>query len=198
MRASSPNVVDGSIRRHFAVSWWTRSLPGGPTAAVTIDLLATLGVSSVVAVGLAASLRHELSTGEVVVAGDAVADECVSKRYGGHLDADPHLTAALSASLGASVVTAATTDAPFRQFPHDVARLAHQAAVLEMEGAALFAASFQCSIRCGLVLVVSDLLAPSGWVMGQGSVASPRRVGEGRERTLWLVVSVGREGVRSR
>jgi len=145
--------------------------PGGPTAAVTMELLATLGVTSVVAVGLAASLRLDFATGSVMVAGDAVADECVSKRYGGHLEADPGLTASLCEALGAPTTTTATTDVPFRQFPHDVARLAHHAGVLEMEGAVLFAAAAECGIRCGLVLVVSDLLAPSGWIMGNGAVA---------------------------
>ena len=147
--------------------------PGGPTAAVTIELLAQLGVDSIVTVGLAASLRPDQNVGEPVVPVAAISDEGVSSRYGGHLLPDPELATKLTVATGAITGATVSIDTPFRHDAHRIAELSEAAVTLEMECAAIFAASNHLGIRSAAILVVSDHLLSSGWLMGDRAVTAP-------------------------
>ncbi|MEM7321484.1 MAG: hypothetical protein AAF531_00240 [Actinomycetota bacterium] len=139
--------------------------PGGPTAAVTIEFLAHLGVSVVIAVGVAGDLHGVGNTdrrgaGPLPVSA-AVAEDGTSVRYGSHqpgatLDADARLVAALVEATGEAPVVAVSTDTPLRHGKADITRFRQSARLVEMETAALLAAGDRCAVRVGALLVPSD------------------------------------------
>ena len=74
---------------------------GGPSAAIVLQELAELGVGRAIRVGTCGALDPELEHGELVVAGDALAEDGASQALGAAeiAEPDPVLTAALAAGL---------------------------------------------------------------------------------------------------
>jgi len=138
--------------------------PGPAVTAITLEMLAALGVSTVIAVGIASRLRHDArpcDDGPGFVVEAAVADESVAHSYGGHLRADPEVSKMLCHELGYSSVTTFSTSVPFRL---DVnAALGSGASTVEMEAAALFSVSREMAISVGLAVVISDVTTPESW-----------------------------------
>lgn len=95
---------------------------GAPATVLVLEQLIALGARRAVTVGTAATLRADLSTGQLVVCDNALRNEGVSRHYlppGSHIKASQQLTYALTASLRAREVDARsgpswTTDALHR------------------------------------------------------------------------------------
>jgi uridine phosphorylase len=87
---------------------------GGPSAAIVLEELATLGVSRAIRLGTCAALDDSLDLGARVVAQAALPGEGASRALGavGAVEADPGLTAALAeaAGPGARLGLVASTD----------------------------------------------------------------------------------------
>jgi DeoD family purine-nucleoside phosphorylase len=130
---------------------------GGPSAAIVLHELATLGVKRAIRVGTCGALNGELGLGELVVAGEALAADGTSRALGAgeRVAADATVTAA----LGERAQTVVSTDLfyePEREREHAWRR--QGAVAVEMEAATLFAVGARNEIAVGCVLAVSDLL----------------------------------------
>jgi len=138
--------------------------PGPAVTAITIEMLAALGVSAVIGVGIASRLARDgraCLDSEGFVIDTAASDESVANSYGGHRGADPKMTNLLCNELGYPAVKTFSTSVPFRL---DVgAALACGASTVEMEAAALFSVSKEMDIAVGLTVVISDTTTPTTW-----------------------------------
>jgi DeoD family purine-nucleoside phosphorylase len=150
---------------------------GGPSAAIVLHELVTLGARRAIRVGTCGALDDGLTLGELVVAGEALAADGTSRRLGAgeRVAADAGLTRALarstareaarpaaSATVQAAGATVASTDLfyePERGGEREREWLAAGAVAVEMEAATLFAVGAHLGVRVGCVLAVSDLLA---------------------------------------
>lgn len=148
--------------------------PGPAVAAMTVDMLACLGVKRLIVVGVASAVVRgddAVAIGSTAVIHGSIADEVVSGRYGGHLQADVTLTDLLGSSLVANKLISYSTATPFRL---DVAAVMDSGAdLVEMESSAIFAASRCCSIATSAVVVVSDFTSAQGWIPGDKAVVAP-------------------------
>ncbi|MEJ8278899.1 nucleoside phosphorylase [Pseudonocardia spirodelae] len=145
---------------------------GAPLAAMFLEHLAAMGVRTVVGVGGAGALRHELTLGHAVVLGSVLRDEGTSFHYqppSRTLDADPDGVDALVRTLDSAGVPHVvgrswTTDAVFRETPDRVARRREEGcAVVDMEAAALVAAARRIGVGYGQVFLAADSLAGPEW-----------------------------------
>lgn len=139
--------------------------PGAPVAAITVEFLAGFGVRQLIAVGTAGALTphigHDQSKLNVIA--QAESDEGTSAHFGVELTADRELTASLLELAGGPGRTALTTDVPFRHTPERLAQHRARADVIEMECAALFAASRHFDVRAAAMLVTSDVFEDAHW-----------------------------------
>jgi purine-nucleoside phosphorylase len=134
---------------------------GGPSAAIVLHELATLGAKRAIRVGTCGALNGELALGELVVAGEAVAADGTSRALGAgeKVAADATLTKA----LGARAQTVVSTDVFYEpEGEREQAWRAAGAVAVEMEAATLFAVGARWEIAVGCVLAVSDLLQAQG------------------------------------
>ncbi len=146
---------------------------GAPAAAVILESLAAIGVTSFVGIGTAGSLVRGLGVGDVVVCNRAVRDEGVSHHYvpfGRWAEPAPGLTDRLHAALtGAGLDptpgAAWTIDAPYRETVAEARHYADEGvSVVEMEAAALFSVGRVRGVEVASAFAVSDLLAEGEWV----------------------------------
>lgn len=135
--------------------------PGAPVAGITIEFLAAFGVQRVVTVGSAGLLMPGPQNLTAITRAES--DEGTSQHYGGHLTADPQLTAALTIRFGTDARVTLTTDAPFRHTPERLASHRNRASLVEMECAAIFAAAHHFGLQAASILVPSDVFELSGW-----------------------------------
>ena len=146
---------------------------GGPSAAIVLQELAELGVGRAVRVGTCGALDPELEHGELVVAGDALAEDGASQALGsaGIAEPDPVLTAALAAGPrpGASPSRIVTTDLFYDSDPAETgpprsrsdAWLGRGAVAVEMEAATIFTLGRRLGVATACLLAVSDTF-PNG------------------------------------
>ena len=138
---------------------------GGPSAAIIVAELAELGVRRAIRVGTCGTIDPGLAHGDLVVAGEALAEDGASRALGadGLVQPDPSLTAGLAAAAGSRPARIVSTDlfygadevpgAPDSR--HDAWR--EQGAVaVEMEAATLFALAPRLGLSCGCLLAVTD------------------------------------------
>jgi uridine phosphorylase len=133
---------------------------GGPSAAIVLEELATLGVERAVRVGTCGALDPSLSLGELVVVSEALAEDGASRALGAasRVASEPVLLDAL-ASAG-TVARIVSTDLFYDPDPERAeAWRAAGAVAVEMEAAALFAVGARRGIAVGCVLAVTDLLS---------------------------------------
>jgi uridine phosphorylase len=144
---------------------------GGPSAAIVIEELAELGVRRAIRVGTCGALDPGLAHGDLVVAGEAIAEDGTSRALGadGLVQPDASLTGALAASAGCRPARVVSTDlfyggdraqgAPASS--HDAWR--EQGAVaVEMEAATLFALGSRLGLACACLLAVTDTFDDGG------------------------------------
>src|SRR5262245_63484841 len=85
---------------------------GGPSAAIVLQELAELGVRRAIRVGTCGALDPDLAQGDLVVAGEALAEDGASQALGaeGLARPDEELTGALAGATGADPVRVVSTD----------------------------------------------------------------------------------------
>jgi uridine phosphorylase len=141
---------------------------GGPSTAIVLHELAELGVRRAIRVGTCGALDAKLAHGELLVAGDALAEDGASRALGaGEItEADPDLTRRLSAALEgpAAPVRIVTTDLFYDRSegdegpprPRAEAWLRSGAVAVEMEAATLFTLGGRLGVATACLLAVSD------------------------------------------
>jgi len=153
---------------------------GGPSAAIVVWELISLGARRLVRVGTCGSLREDLGIGDLVIATEALAGDGTSRALGAgeRVAPDPALVAALrEANPGAAAGPVATGDLFYEAPPAPDGALA-----VEMEAATIFQVAARRGVAAACVLGVSDEL-----VGGER-----RRIDE--EELKELGVTIGRAG----
>jgi uridine phosphorylase len=141
---------------------------GGPSAAIVLQELAGLGVRRAIRVGTCGALNADLGHGELIVAGEALAEDGASRALGAGeaVEPDPELTGRLAGALpGAPApVRIVTTDLFYDSEGEDdappgkrvAAWLRRGAMAVEMEAATIFTLGGRLGVATGCVLAVSD------------------------------------------
>jgi uridine phosphorylase len=139
---------------------------GGPSAAIVIAELATLGARTLLRVGTCGALADGLDLGTLVIVTEAICDDGTSRALGAGDRAAP--SAELLARMRAAGADAAipgvtvSTDLFYDEREGTEAGwLAAGASVVEMEAATLFALARRRGVQAGALLLVSDLLIPA-------------------------------------
>ncbi len=147
---------------------------GGPSAAIVLQELAELGVKRAVRVGTCGALDPGLKHGDLVVAGQALAEDGASRALGAGETAepDPELTARLVAGLPGEAVPACvvTTDLFYDDAtgqggaarPRADAWRRRGAVGVEMEAATVFTLGRRLGVAAACVLIVSDTFDEGG------------------------------------
>jgi DeoD family purine-nucleoside phosphorylase len=154
---------------------------GGPSAAIVLEELVTLGVERAVRIGTCGALDGGLALGDLVVASEALAADGASRALGayGRVAADPELLAALSGEGTVGLIASADLF-----YDPDPARAdawrAEGAIAVEMEAATLFAVGARRGIAVGCVLAVTDLLSGGSRerISDEALVEAGERVGQ--------------------
>ncbi len=139
---------------------------GGPSAAIVISELVSLGARRMIRVGTCGALSAELTLGELLIAGEALAADGTSRALGAaeRVPAGAELTAALRTAAGdsAQLGTVVSTDLFYDPRPglEDSWRESGAVAV-EMETATLFALGEREGLQVASLLIVSDQLVPT-------------------------------------
>jgi purine-nucleoside phosphorylase len=144
---------------------------GGPSAAIVLQELAGLGVRRAIRVGTCGALGGALGHGELIVAGDALAEDGASRALGAGevADPDPDLTRRVASALpGApSPVRIVSTDLFYESHEgsegdagppraHSEAWRRSGAVAVEMEAATLFTLGTRLGVATACALAVSD------------------------------------------
>jgi uridine phosphorylase len=131
---------------------------GGPSAAIVLHELAELGVKRAVRVGTCGAIDPELNHGQLVVAGEALAEDGASRALGAGeaVGPDPELTARLAAGLSPGGVSRIVTTDLFYGDGDLEAWRRRGAVAVEMEAATMFALGKRVGVATGCVLAVSD------------------------------------------
>lgn len=138
---------------------------GGPSAAIVAEELVALGARTLVRVGTCGALAPQLGLGDLIVVGDALAEDGASRALGADrlASADLELAEALAGAGSRGVARVVSTDLFYAR--EDVEERdarerwrAATAAAVEMECAALFTVAALRGVRAGAVLAVSDVL----------------------------------------
>lgn len=144
---------------------------GAPAAASQIALQAELGVRNVLSVGTAGGLQTGMAPGDVVVVSQALRDEGTSYHFlspEAPAVPDPALTERLAGALSGQghLFTTGPTwtiDVPFRETAEAVRHHRSQAVqTVEMEAAAIFAASAHYGVAAASALIVDGVADESG------------------------------------
>jgi DeoD family purine-nucleoside phosphorylase len=133
---------------------------GGPSAAIVVHELIELGLEVAIRVGTCGAFGDGLALGDLIVAGEALAEDGTSRHFGGadRPAADAQITAALASAAGTEPTAIVTHDV----FYDPVDRLdewaAKGAVAVEMEAATVFALCAARDVPAGCLLAVSDTL----------------------------------------
>jgi DeoD family purine-nucleoside phosphorylase len=135
---------------------------GGPSAAIVLSELISLGARRAIRVGTCGSLVGGLALGELVIAREALCADGTSRALGAgeRASADPQLSEALarrapSARLGTVVSVDVFYDTK-------ETRTSYDAVAIEMEAAALFTVGAAAGIPVACMLAVSDTFNEHG------------------------------------
>lgn len=135
---------------------------GGPSSAMVLAQLGTLGVRRAVQVGTCRAIASDLALGDVVIVREAISADGVSRELSGEttLAPDPELGAALAeaaSATGVRSVSVASTDLLGELDGRPSEEWAQRGAeALEMATAPLFAAGRRCGVAVAALLAVSD------------------------------------------
>jgi DeoD family purine-nucleoside phosphorylase len=151
---------------------------GGPSAAIVISELISLGARRLLRVGTCGALAQTLALGDLVAATEAIVDDGTSRALGAgeRVPGDATLLAALAAGPAASGPIV-TTDLFYDGPPGREQRwIAAGALAVEMETATLFALAAVRGVHAASLLTVSDLVVPARVRIG----ADELKAAEGR------------------
>lgn len=161
-----------SVLRGMPVGVVGRFGIGAPAAVFVLEWLAALGARTFVAAGYAGGLHERQQAGDLVVCSAALRDEGTSYHYLPPADfssPDPDLTAALRKALDRfgyahDFGPSWTTDAPFRETLPEIEHFRNLGILtVEMEAAALFAASQHLGTACAAAFTISDAPRSGRW-----------------------------------
>lgn len=143
---------------------------GGPSAAIVVEELVSLGARRLIRIGTCGALRPDVALGELIAASEVIAGDGASRALGarGTVRPDPALTAALVAA-GARSGVVASTDLFYEAEMPARTECGDHALAVEMEAAAVLRVAELRGARAACVLGVSDL------VPGLSGLRSPRR-----------------------
>ncbi len=150
--------------------FWVGPSVGSPMAVMTLEKLIALGLKKLVVFGWCGSLSQELKVGDVFIPEYGFSDEGVSPHY--PLAEPPKTSHQLQKDLLKLFPTAHsgkiwTTDAPFREFPKDIAMHRNNGLkAVDMEFTALCTVCNFYSIEIAGLMVVSDELYHDTWHSG--------------------------------
>jgi uridine phosphorylase len=137
---------------------------GGPSAAIVLHELAELGVRRAIRVGTCAALVGQLGRGDLVVVGEALAQDGASRTLGAgeSMRPDSQLTARLSSTVDAETAPArvVSTDLFYAADGDGAAPAAWRgqgAIAAELAAASLFALGGRVGVATACVLAVSDI-----------------------------------------
>jgi uridine phosphorylase len=133
---------------------------GGPSAAIVVEELIDLGARVLIRTGTCGALDEGYDLGDLVTATEVIASDGASRALGAgeRLHPDRGLIAALVAH-GGRPATAVSTDLFYDPRPGvEAAWRRAGAAVIEMEAAAVLAASARRGARAACLLLVTDVL----------------------------------------
>lgn len=164
---------------------------GSPHAVAGLEKLIALGARRILALGWCGALDPGLSIGDVIIPSRAFSEEGTSRLYTGSesddfRSPDADLTALVRKALdGKGIATAEgpiwTTDGLYRETPAKIKAYRSMGALaVEMEMSALMGVAKFRSVALAALLVVSDILRPTGWKPGFSDrrlVASCEEVG---------------------
>ena len=136
---------------------------GGPQAAILVEELSALNVSTVIGFGCAGSISPEISHGTQIFVDRALATDGTSKAYR-TIDIvfrpDGRMMDCVSDSVP---VVAATVDAVYQETPEIIANFREERAqVVNMESAPFYAAAAACNMASLWLGNVSDVLVEGG------------------------------------
>ena len=147
---------------------------GGPSAAIVIEELISLGAKTFIRIGTCGALTEDLDLGQVVAVERALAADGASTALGaqGVVEPDPELMAVLREACGGLAVTAVSSDL-FYDTREGIERewVEQGATVVEMEAATLFQAARIHGVRAGCVLGVSDVVVSNRSRIGHEQLA---------------------------
>jgi uridine phosphorylase len=164
---------------------------GGPSAAIVLEELATLGVRAAIRVGTGGALAPDLAAGDLVAATEARGVDGTSRGLGApeRLALDGELAALLAAHAGTSgPVVSTDLFYPVAPDARDAWRAAGAVAV-DLETAGLAAVAARHGIRLGCVLAVTpgagtrlagEDAERAGEAAGRGAAAALLAAGAGR------------------
>jgi uridine phosphorylase len=140
---------------------------GGPSAAIVLHELISLGALRAIRVGTCGALSPDLTLGELVIARESICHDGASRALGSgeRVPADPGLTDALvRAAPGAHAGAVVSVDLFYDAGPSDAHLPAGTpgALAIEMESATLFAVGARAEIPVACVLTVSDTFDSGG------------------------------------
>lgn len=143
---------------------------GGPATSLTMEVLIAQGATTFCVVGLAGSLRADLTVGDLVVVDRALRDEGTSHHYlepSPYVDASGSVRESLEAALEGDAYAVGptwTTDAPYRETAAEVERYREEGVLtVDMEAATTFAIAAYRDVAAGALFTISDVLDPGGW-----------------------------------
>ncbi|MFJ5851011.1 nucleoside phosphorylase [Streptomyces sp. NPDC092903] len=154
---------------------------GAPAATLVLEQLISLGASSVIAVGTAATLSPDLDAGSVVLCDRALRDEGTSHHYApasSYAYADSELTNAYAQTMSSDelpFIRAAswTTDAPYRETEAEVKAYQRCGLVAaDMEASALFTVARYRGVAAAVGMAIADSLINRGPRQTRPQVAS--------------------------
>lgn len=145
---------------------------GAPAAVTSLEVMIALGATKIIGCGGAGIVRPGFDVGHVIVPTGAVRDEGTSYHYApadAAVGPHPRALAAIDDVLTAAGVPhdrglTWTTDAFFRETPSKIARRREQGCItVEMEAAAMFAASAFRGVVYGQLLYAGDDVSANAW-----------------------------------
>lgn len=145
---------------------------GAPSLTVLLEELAVCGIRRFIMIGIAGTISHRISTGEIIFPTSAIRDEGTSHHYlPSDLPAQP--SNALQNKLAGAVESRGikyssgvvwTTDAPFRETAEEILHYQQQGVLaVEMECAAFFSVCSALNLESACGLVAVDSLASAVW-----------------------------------
>lgn len=163
---------------------------GAALAAALLEETIACGCKKFIACGGCGVLEKDMPVGKLIVVSSALRDEGVSYHYlppAREVEAHPAAIAALKGTLDGQGIPYRlgktwTTDAPYRETRHKIARRRGEGClVVEMEAAAMLAVAEFRGIVLGQVLYAGDDLSGTDW--DNRGWQSRREI---RERLFWL------------
>ncbi len=137
---------------------------GGPSAAIVVTELASLGASRLVRVGTCGALDGSLRLGDLLVVTEALAGDGTSRALGAgeRVTPDPRVRDRLIAARPDVPRGAVVTTDLFYDERADIEQTwrARGAVAVEMETATLFALAAHRGLQAGAALIVSDIVVP--------------------------------------